>query len=265
MLNDSILHAPIELIVRDIQPRKRVSREELRGLTMTVDKLGVLQPIRVRRLADGRFKIIYGERRYLAAKAAGHKTVPVIVEEGPEDEPRRLCVALIENLQRAALQPIETAEGIQQLMNLTGWNATQTATVLGLSSAKITKALSLLPLPEPIKAQIAAGKIPATTAYEIARQDPSKQLALAERVAAGELKRDEVSTVAKGQSNKRKRTPRITSTLGKGCSVTLSGAEWTLPSLVAHFDELSGKAKSAIVEGTTLEAFLKSFKTHPKI
>src|SRR5688500_6812687 len=112
MLNDSILHAPIELIVRDIQPRKRLGREGLRRLTRTVERFDVLEPIRLRRLADGRFKIVFGERRVLAAKAAGHQTIPAIVEEGPEDETRRRCVQLIENLQRASLQPIELSEGI---------------------------------------------------------------------------------------------------------------------------------------------------------
>ncbi len=157
--------SPAELSMRtaDIvpnpeQPRRNFDPEALRGLADSVRRHGLLQPLVVRRVA-GRYELIAGERRLRAATLAGLETVPVIVREAaPED---RLELALIENVQRENLTPLEEAEAYRHLIDEHGLTQEEIALRVGKSRPAVTNALRLLNLPDAVKAQLESGELSA--------------------------------------------------------------------------------------------------------
>ncbi len=143
----------IEIAVSDItpnpqQPRKTFDTEKLEELTESIKEHGVIQPLIVRK--NGRkYEIVAGERRWRAAKNAKLKTVPVIVRE--YDNAKMAEIALVENIQRHDLNPIEEAEGIKRLMSEFGFNQEQAAKKIGRSRTAVTNILRLLNLPQDIR------------------------------------------------------------------------------------------------------------------
>ncbi|MBC7216956.1 MAG: ParB/RepB/Spo0J family partition protein [Candidatus Caldatribacterium sp.] len=140
-----------------LQPRVALDEERLEELTESIRQHGVLQPILVRRSPQG-FEIIAGERRWRAAQRAGLRTVPVIVEE-EVDEEKKLELALVENLQREDLNPIELAQGIQKLIETFGLTQEEVAERIGKKRSTVANLLRLLELPEDIKHLVAQGTI----------------------------------------------------------------------------------------------------------
>lgn len=140
-----------DLIPSSVQPRRQFDEDALKALAASVKSQGVLQPLLVRpsREQAGKFEIIGGERRWRAAKAAGLTEVPVIVRE--LDDGRALEVALVENVQRADLNPLEEASGYLRLVNEFNYTHEDMARVTGKSRSHITNLLRLLALPEKIK------------------------------------------------------------------------------------------------------------------
>jgi ParB family chromosome partitioning protein len=187
-------HMEIERIVPDPeQPRKFFSEESISQLAASLKKTGQLQPIRVRWNASlEKWVIISGERRYRAAIQAGFKTLACQFCEKPLTEAEILQESLIENLLREDLRPIEAAQGYQQLLTMNSWTIQQVADALNLSKGAISKALSLLKLPEDIQSQIETGSISASAGYEVSRmKDEESQRELAARIVNEGLKRDE--------------------------------------------------------------------------
>jgi len=139
------------------QPRSSFAEDELRGLAESIRVKGILQPLLVRPLADrpGMFEIIAGERRWRAAQLAQIHEVPVIVRDFNDQE--TLEVALIENLQRQDLSPLEEADGYQRLMQEFDHTQEALATALGKSRSHVANMLRLLTLPEAIKSMIDNG------------------------------------------------------------------------------------------------------------
>lgn len=266
MSDRRIINQSTELLERDAsQPRKNFDEQTLKGLAVSIQEKGILQPIRVR--PDGeKFTIVFGERRWLAAKLAGLKEVPVVIDNGPSDEAETLSTQLTENIQRAELLPLERAEAINHLLTLTGLNAKETGRKLGLSSASISKLLALLTLSDEIKAQLRQGKIALSTAYEIARKyDTAIQAELAEQAANGQLTREQAGGRAKREvptsdKLKRPRPPRATAKLPGGRSITVSGEGLSLATFVSWIGELADKAHAAMSEGLELDQFLRSLK-----
>lgn len=126
------------------QPRKRFDEDELRGLADSIRKNGIIQPLTVRRLIDGSYELISGERRLRAAKAAGLQTVPCILME--VDDRKSAVISLLENLQREDLTFFEEAEAIQRLLQVWGITQQEAAEQLGKSQSAIANKLRLLRL-----------------------------------------------------------------------------------------------------------------------
>ena len=141
------------------QPRKEFDEESLSELADSISKHGLLQPILVRPLTLGGYEIVAGERRYRASRMAGLTEVPVIIRELSEAETMEL--ALIENLQREDLTPLEEALGYDALMNEHGFTQEEVARSVGKSRPAVANALRLLRLPESIAAYLKEDKISA--------------------------------------------------------------------------------------------------------
>ncbi len=150
---------PITAIGRNPrQPRAQMNQEELEELAVSIRKNGILQPLIVAPSDEaGKYTLIAGERRLIAAGMAGLEVVPVIVREASEQE--RLELALIENVQRADLTPLEAAEAYRQLVDDFNLSHEQISDQVGKSRVSVTNTLRLLKLPEDVRAALSAGEI----------------------------------------------------------------------------------------------------------
>ena len=194
-----------------LQPRKNFDPEELDALADSIRQHGLIQPITVRRMPSGFYQIIAGERRWRACRQAGVEEVPVLILEA--DDRKAMELALIENLQRSDLDPIEEARGYQELMNQYGMTQEQAAQSVGKSRPAVANALRLLSLSEPVLALVAEGKLSAGHARAIlAIKDANQQLALAQRVIALSLSVRQTETLAKRMAKpaeKKPQTPEV--------------------------------------------------------
>jgi len=153
----NILRLPIESVHRDgHQPRKVFDEEKLHGLADSIRAQGLIQPILVRRDGTG-YRLIAGERRWRAAQLAGLRELPAIVRDASDGEAFEL--ALVENLQRADLNPIEEGEGYRHLMNEFSFTQEQVSQRVGKDRSSIANALRLLGLPEAVKGMLAEGAL----------------------------------------------------------------------------------------------------------
>ena len=141
------------------QPRKTFDETALEELADSIRQHGVLQPLLVRPLTSGGYQLVAGERRWRASRLAELKEVPVIIKELSDTE--AMEIAIIENLQREDLNPIEEAEGLQALIDKCGYTQEQVATSVGKSRPAITNALRLLKLPEEVREMAKDGTISA--------------------------------------------------------------------------------------------------------
>ena len=141
------------------QPRKTFDETALEELADSIRQHGVLQPLLVRPLTSGGYQLVAGERRWRASRLAELKEVPVIIKELSDTE--AMEIAIIENLQREDLNPIEEAEGLQALIDKCGYTQEQVATSVGKSRPAITNALRLLKLPEDVREMAKDGTISA--------------------------------------------------------------------------------------------------------
>lgn len=141
------------------QPRKHFDEAALSELAASVAQHGILQPLLVRPLANGQYQLIAGERRWRAARMAGLQEVPVVIREMTEQEAAE--VALIENLQREDLNPMEEAQGYRTLMESYGLTQEETAKAVNKSRPAVANALRLLSLPSNIAALVQSGELSA--------------------------------------------------------------------------------------------------------
>lgn len=174
---------PIEDIVPNPnQPRIHFNETELRELSESIQEHGVLQPLLVRKHGNG-YEIIAGERRYQASKLAGLEEVPVIIKD--VDDEQMLALALIENLQRSDLNPVEEAKGYRQLIDASGMTQEALSKAVSKSRSAITNSLRLLDLPEVVQQMIFEGKLTAGHARAIlAVPYEDARIKLAEKVVA---------------------------------------------------------------------------------
>lgn len=162
--------SPDDIVPNPQQPRHEFREEELAELVVSVREFGVLQPIVVRRRAgaaagEAQYELIMGERRLRATKLAGLATVPAVVKDTADDA--MLRDALLENLHRAELNPLEEASAYQQLLSDFGITQDELATRIGRSRPQITNTIRLLRLPEPIQRRVASGVLSAGHARAI--------------------------------------------------------------------------------------------------
>ncbi len=139
------------------QPRAEMDEESLRDLATSIAAHGVMQPILVRPLATGRYQLIAGERRWRAARLAGLASVPCIARDADDNE--LLAMALVENIQRENLNPVESARGYRRLIDEFGLTQEQVADLVGKSRVAVANTLRLLQLPQPILLMIEEGRL----------------------------------------------------------------------------------------------------------
>ena len=164
-----------------LQPRRNFDEEELSALADSIRQHGVIQPLTVRLLDSGYYQIIAGERRWRAARLAGLREVPVVVIEA--DDKKAMELALIENLQRSDLTPIEEARGYQQLIGEYGLTQEQVADRVSKSRPAVANAMRLLSLPDELLSLVEEGKLTAGHARALlSLKDTRQQLAVAQKI-----------------------------------------------------------------------------------
>jgi ParB family chromosome partitioning protein len=192
------------------QPRSHLAEEPLAELAASIRAQGVMQPILARPLPGGRFEIIAGERRWRAARMAGLTTVPALVKDIPDSQ--ALAAALIENIQREDLNPLEEAAGIQRLVQEFGLTHQAIAETLGRSRAAVTNLLRLLELAPPVRDLLAEGRLDmgharALLALPVAQQIELAKLAAHKGLTVREVEQ-RVAAALKGAQPRRPRADR---------------------------------------------------------
>ena len=165
------------------QPRKQFDEASLQDLADSIRRHGILQPLTVRKLSSGYYQIIAGERRWRAARMAGLSEVPVLIIEA--DDRKAMELAMIENLQREDLNPIEEAEGYKALMEDYGLTQEEAAERVGKSRSNVANVLRLLNLSAPVRALLAKGVLSAGHARALLPLKAAAQEKAAKAVAEG--------------------------------------------------------------------------------
>ncbi|MCF6157826.1 MAG: ParB/RepB/Spo0J family partition protein [wastewater metagenome] len=171
---------PHDIMPNDLQPRDTFNKEEIHGLMESIKKHGILQPVIVRPTTDG-YRLIAGERRWRAAKQIGLNEIPAVIRH--TDDVNNLEIALIENIQREDLNPIEKARGFQKLISKFGLTQEQVAKAVGKDRSSITNYIRLLELPRGIQDNVSRGTISMGHARALlSLQDKESQLVIYERI-----------------------------------------------------------------------------------
>ena len=189
------------------QPRKIFNEKALEELSKSIEQNGIIQPLLVRPMLDGSYQLIAGERRWRAARMAGLTEVPVTIREMTDEEAS--IFALIENLQREDLNPVEEAEGMKSLIETYGFTQEEAATRVGKSRTAITNTLRLLKLPETVLNMLSEGKISAGHARALlGLDDEAKMLETAEQIIKEDLSVRQVEKMVK-YANKGEKTKPV--------------------------------------------------------
>ena len=235
------------------QPRTVFDEEALAELAASIKEVGVLQPPVVRDLGSGRYELIMGERRVRASKLAGLKTIPVIIRQSKDNE--MLREALLENIHRSQLNPLEEGAAYQNLLNDFGYTHDELAIKIGKSRPAITNTLRLLNLPASVQRKVAAGVLSAGHARALlALTDGAEIEKLANRIVAEGLSVRAVEEIVATTSGKEKSAPtksvmtpsprlkeieaRLADTLDTRVSVELGLAKGKITIEFADLDDL---------------------------
>lgn len=170
-----------KLVPGKYQPRTRMDQESLKSLALSIKAQGIIQPILVRPVASGKFEIIAGERRWRAAKIAELAEVPVLVREVPDEA--ALAMALIENIQREELNPLEEASGISRLIKDFDMTHQSAADAVGRSRSAVSNLLRLLNLPQPLQDLLRGGELEMGHARALLALSSTQQFDAARRIA----------------------------------------------------------------------------------
>ena len=188
-----------ELVPGVYQPRTRMDEGALYELAESIKAQGIMQPILVRRFVEGdnagRYEIIAGERRFRAARLAGLDSVPVLVRDVPNEA--AAAMALIENIQREDLNPLEEAQGLQRLVKEFGLTHEQAAQAVGRSRSAASNLLRLLNLAEPVQTMLMAGDIDMGHARALLALDRAAQITAGNQIAARKLSVREAEALVK--------------------------------------------------------------------
>ncbi len=235
--------SPVTLKINQVvpnrdQPRHTFDDTALRELADSISQHGILQPLLVRPMTDGTYQLVAGERRWRAAQLAGLKEVPVVVREMSDQDAASL--ALIENLQREDLNPMEEALGYKSLMESYGLTQEETARIVNKSRPAVTNAMRLLALPEEVAEQIVGGKISAGHGRALLGfENKEDQIATANLIVEKSLSVRDVERLVKQSSKKpsrQKTKPKrdsfydevqlaLKESLGRKVKVTLTGKD----------------------------------------
>ncbi len=183
---ESLQSLPLGRIgVGKYQPRTRMDEDSLAELALSIKAQGVVQPILVRPVDGGRYEIIAGERRWRAAQRAGLKEVPALVRSVPDQA--ALALALIENIQREDLNPLEEAQGIARLISEFRLTHDAAAAAVGRSRSAVSNLLRLTQLPKQVQGYLLAGKLDMGHARALLGLSGAQQVAAASRVVAEQM------------------------------------------------------------------------------
>ena len=259
--NNATVTLPIsEIEPNREQPRKVFDEKALEDLAKSIEQNGIIQPLLVRPLSDGSYQLVAGERRWRAARMAGLHEVPVTIREMTDEEAS--VFALIENLQREDLNPVEEAEGIKSLIETYGFTQEEAAERVGKSRVAVTNTLRLLKLPESVLNLLGEGKLTAGHSRALLSLDDEKEmLRIAEATISQELSVRQVEKMVKyalqGEKPKPKKRDKkrdkfydeveiaLTNVLGRKVKVYLSntGNKGTLEFEFFGKEDLSKLAK----------------------
>ena len=188
-----------DMVAGQYQPRTRMDEGALYELAESIKAQGIMQPILVRRLSsgvnDGKYEIIAGERRFRAAKIAGLDSVPVLVRDVPDES--AAAMALIENIQREDLNPLEEAQGLQRLVKEFGLTHELAAQAVGRSRSAASNLLRLLNLADPVQIMLMAGDIDMGHARALLALDRATQITAANHIAAKKMSVREAESLVK--------------------------------------------------------------------
>lgn len=185
------------------QPRSIMQEEALHALSQSILKQGVMQPIIVRPVGNNQYEIIAGERRWRAAKLANLSEVPVIIKNIPDES--ALAMALIENIQREDLNPLEEAIGIKRLIDEFNMTHEEAADAVGKSRVTVSNLLRLLTLTKPVQDRLLSGKIDMGHARALVGLEGSQQIMLCEEAIQKNLSVREVEALVKNLQNSYKK------------------------------------------------------------
>ena len=211
------------------QPRKEIPDEHIKRLSQSIDKVGLLQPISIRWNAElGKHVIVTGECRYRAVKLLGHDSIKCIFDG--EEKPPQLVLQeqLIENCVREDLNDVDRANAFRKLQEVNNWTAQQLGDALCVSKATVSRTLKLLDLPEDLQADVAAGELSSSAAYQVATKAKTEddKRALAEKIKSEGLTREETAKLAGAKSRDPKKPGRPVTKenhrLECGCRITLT-------------------------------------------
>lgn len=225
------------------QPRKQFDPDALADLADSIRQHGIIQPLTVRKLQSGYYQIIAGERRWRAARMAGLRQVPVVVIEA--DDRKAMELAMIENLQREDLNPMEEAEGYRQLMEQYNLTQEETAQRVGKSRSAVANALRLLNLCPSVRAMVEDGRLTSGHARTILPLSPALQKKAADAVLKSDLSVRQTELLVKKLTAEVKEKPAVTTG-----GLEVNYAEEAAKALCAHLGRgckiVSGRKKGRI-------------------
>ena len=225
------------------QPRKQFDPDALADLADSIREHGIIQPLTVRKLQSGYYQIIAGERRWRAARMAGLDQVPAIVIEA--DDRKAMELAMIENLQREDLNPMEEAEGYRQLMEQYNLTQEETAQRVGKSRSAVANALRLLNLCPSVRAMVEDGRLTSGHARTILPLSPALQKRAADAVLKSDLSVRQTELLVKKLTAEVKEKPAVTTG-----GLEVNYAEEAAKALCAHLGRgckiISGRKKGRI-------------------
>lgn len=260
-MKDEILQIPLDKIDFAPQVREVFDEQAIAGLAANIQEVGQEYPVLL--FKDGeRYGIEDGERRCRALKSLGRKTVTAIVKEKPSEAQLlfRQCSC---DFQRVDLSPMEKAVAMERLMRAADWKGNELAARLGVSTTMVSRLLSLLRLPEPIRQALKDGRIPASTGYELAKiEDAATQAEMAARLAEGRITRDGVAGARKAVRRQTNGKPAagqkwVTATLGDGRAVSVCCPGNTIDDFVAVLEEVLAKARKGRSQGFALDTLIR--------
>ena len=216
------------------QPRSNFDNEKLKELTVSIKNQGVLSPILVRELGLNEFEVIAGERRLRASKMAGLKTIPCLVDQKKDQD--ALVSALIENLQREDLNPVEEARGLDRLKREFGLTQDEVATSTGKARSTVANSLRILSLPPLVLDLLAQGKIEKGHAKLLASMSPGEAETTAKKIVNEKISVKDLSNIS---------TPKKTKTKNKTKDTDLLNIEKEMSELFGHKIEIETKNKKA--------------------
>lgn len=189
------------------QPRSYMDDVALHTLADSIKSQGIMQPILVREIASGKYEIIAGERRWRASQIAGLDEVPVLLRDIPDES--ALAMALIENIQRENLNPLEEAQGIKRLIDEFAMTHEKAADAVGRSRVAVSNILRLLTLSHPVQELLLQNKLDMGHARALIGLDAARQIMLANKVVQLNLSVREVEALAKQQETKEDNKQKI--------------------------------------------------------